>query len=287
LWIPPLHSLWSHLARNTVLGERLEVHRGIEWNYAQHLACSRDPHPGFRRGFATARSLRQYVLPQPVWLDCRADKLRGNAINHPWAQPKLMANAGRLSRGPWRIGATPDRSGLIGSQQWFGMWPREPADDSDLAALAAIVNGPVANAYLAVHSPAKGLRISAVSAIPMPATLPDVASLVADYQKLLTDAELMSDRDAQLRDLLVEIDAKVLAAYDLPPRLENDLLRYFGTARRPVSHDWSNWNLLYPMSGLTLAERLSGRFRTAGGWVGELFKPLPTKEAELLRTYGV
>lgn len=287
LWIPPLHTLWAHLAHNPMLGEQLEVHRGIEWNYAQDQAWSRDEQPGYRLGFATARNLKQYVLPQSVWLDCRPEMLRGNAIDHPWGKPKLMTNAGRLSRGPWRIAATDDRSGVVGSQQWFGMWPRGNAKDDDLLALAAIVNGPVANAYLAVHSPAKGIRISVVNAIPMPVRLPDVAGLVADYRRLLKGADLLSDRDAQLRELLIEIDAQVLDAYDLPPRLERNLLDYFGTAERPVAHDWRNWNLLYPTPGLTLAERLSGRFRPAEKWVGKLFKSLPPKEAELLRVYGV
>ena len=286
LWIPPLHTLWAHLAHNPTLGERLEIHRGIEWTYPQSRAWSKDAKPGYRRGLNTARSLHQYMLPNPVWLDCRQDKLLYNAIDLPWERPKLMANAGRLSRGPWRIAATPDQSGLIGSQQWFGMWPREEADENDLAAFTAIVNGPVANAYLAVHSPAKGIRISAVNAIPLPATLPDIAELVTDYRRLLTDAALPGECDARLRDLLVEIDARVLAAYDLPPRLENELLDYFGTAERPVAHGWRNWNLLYPMPGLTLAERLSRRFRPGKGWIGRLFKPLPEKEAELLRAYG-
>lgn len=287
LWIPPLHKLWAHLASNPLLTERLEVHRGIEWNYAQDQAWSRDEQPGYRRGFATARKLKQFMLPQTVWLDCRPETLRGNAIEHAWDKPKLMANAGRLSRGPWRIAATPDCSGLVGSQQWFAMWPRSDADDNELAAFAAVINGPVANAYLAVHSPAKGIRISVVNALPMPATLPDVAELVADYRRLLMDAALLSDSDARLRKLLVEIDARVLAAYDLPPRLERDLLDYFGGAERPVAHDWSNWNLLYPEPGLTLAERVSGRFRPGNNWVGKLFNPLPPKEAELLRVYGV
>jgi hypothetical protein len=287
LWIPPLHTLWLHLARNPSLGERLRVHRGIEWTYEQDRAWSRDAKPGYRRGLHTARNLRQFVLPQPVWLDCRPENLRGNAINHPWDRPKLMANAGRLSRGPWRIAATLDVSSLVGSQQWFGMWPRDNADEADLAALAAVINGPVANAYLAVHSPAKGIRITAVNAIPLPRTLPDVADLVAGYQRLLMSSELLGDRNTQSRDLLMQIDARVLAAYDLPPRLERELLDYFGTAERPVAHDWCNWNLLYPGSGLTLAERLSGRFQPGKAWVRNLFKPLPTEEAELLRAYGV
>lgn len=287
LWIPPLNTLWSHLAHHPTLGERLEVHRGIEWQYEQDRAWSREPTPGYLLGFHTARNLKQFVLPQPVWLDCRPESLRGKAIDYAWDKPKLMANAGRLSRGPWRIAATPDRTGLVGSQQWFGMWPRDGVTEKDFAALAAIINGPVANAYVALHSPAKGIRISAVRAIPMPETLPDVAALVADYRRLLLSAELLGDRDEQLRDLLVEIDARVLAAYDLPPRLERELLDYFGAAERPVAHSWLNWNTLYPTPGLTLVERLSGRFQPRRAWVSELFKPLPSKEAELLRTYGV
>lgn len=287
LWIPPLHTLWMHLAHNPALGEQLEVHRGIEWHYAQNQAWSRDEQPDYQRGFATARNLKQYLLPQSIWLDCRRDSLRGNAIDHLWSKPKLMANAGRLSRGPWRIGATPDHLGLVGSQQWFGMWPRTEVTGGDLPALAAIINGPIANAYLAVHSPAKGIRISALNAIPMPVTLPDVTELVVEYGLMLRGAELISDRDARLRELLDEIDARVLAAYDLSPRLERDLLDYFGSAQRPVAHEWSNWNLRYPIAGLTLAERLSGRFRPDMNWVGDLFKPLPPQEAELLRSYGV
>mgnify|MGYP001166944583 CR=1 FL=1 len=287
LWIPPLHALWAHLAQNPVLDDRLEVHRGIEWQDSQADAWRGEAEPGYKRGLHTARKLQQYVLPQPVWLDCRPERLLYSAIDFPWANPKLFANAGRLSRGPWRIAATPDFSGLIGSQQWFGMWPRREEDADALVTLAAIINGPVANAHLAIHSPANRFRISAVRAIPLPATFPHIAELVADYRRLLTGADLLTDRDARLRELLDEIDARVLAAYDLPPRLERDLLDYFGSAERPVAHDWSNWNLRYPTPGLTLVERLSGRFRPGRNWVGKLFKPLPPKEAELLRSYGV
>ena len=69
--------------------------------------------------------------------------------------------------------------------------------------------------------------------------------------------------------------------------VRRELLDYFGSAERPVAHDWCNWNLLYPASGLTLAERLSGRFHPGKAWVRNLFKPLPIGEAELLQAYGV
>lgn len=286
LWIPPLDTLWEHLSANRKLGEMLAVHRGIEWNYEQDLAWSSESAPGYRRGFHTARNLRQFLLPHPVWLDCRKETLRGNAIAHPWGVPKLMANAGRLSRGPWRIAATPDFDGLVGSQQWFGMWPRREMTADELFGLAAVINGPVANAFLAVHSPAKGIRISAVHTIPIPETLPNVSRLVASYRHLLLSPDLVGDRDARLRDLLAQTDALVLAAYDLPPRLERALLNYFEGADRPVAHIWTDWNSLYPTPGLTLAERVSGRFRVGNDWVANTFLPLPDEEADLLRAYG-
>lgn len=286
LWIPPLETVWAHFSGRRRLSDLLISHRGIEWNYEQDLAWSRDPEPGYRRGLHTARSLKQFVLPQPVWLDCRKESLRGNAIEHPWDKPKLMANAGRLSRGPWRIAATPDFDGLVGSQQWLGMWPKREASAAELLGLAAIVNGPIANAFLAVHSPAKGTRISAVHAIPMPDTLPDVSGLIADYRRQLFGGELSSDRDARLCDLIIRIDALVLAAYDLPPRLECALLDYFEDAQRPVAHAWTDWNNFYPTTGLTLAERVSGRFKAENDWVADVFKPLPEGEAEMLRAYG-
>jgi len=104
---------------------------------------------------------------------------------------------------------------------------------------------------------------------------------------LLNNKPALVEADRQLSDLLFQIDTLVLAAYDLPPRLEGDLLAYFGAAKRPVGHDWSNWNDQYPAPGLTLAERLSGSFRPQKRWISELFKPLPPEEAELLRIFGV
>ena len=198
LWIPPLHTLWVYLAHNPTLEERLEVHRGIEWTYSQDHAWS-------WRG-ETRLSARFPYGAQPQTICAAAAGLArlpsGQAAQGERPSvgaTELLANAGRLSRGPWRIAATPDLSGLIGSQQWFGMWPREEADEDHLATLAAFLNGPVANAYLAVHSPAKGIRRPPVNAIPLPERLPDIAELVADYRLLLTSAQLLDERDAVAR----------------------------------------------------------------------------------------
>jgi len=286
LWIPPLASLWQYLDSYPRLGTKLQPSRGLEWTYDQTEAFSEQPQPGFRKGLHSARRFRQFVLGHPVWLDYRRESVR-RGYDQDWDSPKLITNAGRLSRGPWRIGGALDTKGLLYSQQFFGLWPETPLSERDLLALSAVLNGPVANAFLAVHSPAKGIRVSAVAQIPIPPSLPNqLPDLVAEYAALLADPQALRDNDERLAVLLTQIDAAVLEAYDLPPRLERQLLAYFRDAERPVAHPWAHWDVTNPTPGLRLAERVFGRFHPNGDWIAEVFRPLPEREAALLRELG-
>ena len=286
LWIEPLAELWHYLECAPRLTAHFTVHRGLEWRSAQGDAWSRKPQADYRAGLHTARGARQFVPGEPVFLDCRQERLRGGAVHLPWDRPKLVMNAGRLSRRAWRIAVAFDDSGLLCSQQFCALWPRAALTDAQFLAFAALLNGPVANAYLAARSPDKGLRISAIKQIPVPATLPlHVGTLVADYLQHCSGGR-DAHSGAELEDLLTLIDATALGAYDLPPRLEQRLLRYFRGAARPVEHSWRHWDEQWSAPGLTLSERASGGFRPHGSWVLEVFQPLPPAEAALLRTYG-
>lgn len=287
LWVPPLQAVWDYLLTSPRLQRHFTIHRGIEWKSAQDSAWSTQRRAGYRRGLHTARGARQFVLSNPVWLDCRPDRLLYKAIDLPWERPKLIANAGRLSRGPWRIAATLDKDGLLCSQQFFGLWPHEAVSDAQLLTFAAILNGPVANAFLAIHSPANRMRISAVEQIPVPLAVPlRAGELAIEYVRLLTQPTALRQDDDRLESLLTQIDAAVLSAYDLPPRLERQLLDYFRNVDRPVAHPWRHWDVSNATPGLTLAERVSGRFHPHGSWIRNVFQPLPDDEARLLRTYG-
>jgi len=287
LWLAPLQALWDYLGALPQLNRHVTIHRGIEWKSAQHSAWSTQHHAGYKRGLHAARHARQFVLSKPVWLDCRPERLLYKAIQLPWERPKLIVNAGRLSRGPWRIAATVDKEGLVCSQQFFGLWPSEGLSETQLLTLAAILNGPVANAFVAVHSPANRIRVTAIGEIPVPSMLPyHAAALVAEYVGLLKESATLRRDEERLEALLTQIDAAVLGAYDLPPRLEHQLLSHFRDVDRPVAHSWRHWDVSDPTPGLTLAERVSGRFHPYGSWVQKVFQPLPSEEASLLRTYG-
>lgn len=285
LWIPPLHDLWTYLEKTSQLGSVLKPRWGLRWNYDQDLATSDIEKEGYRQGYLNARHFRQYTGVRATWLDFRLENLR-EGYDQDWSKPKLIMNATRLSRGPWRLGAVVDQVGRLYSQQFFGLWPVADAEQADLLSYCAIINGPVANAFLAVHSPRDRFRSSVVARIPFPASVPvDLPKLVRDYLVLLADQRPLVDSEPELVRLLAAIDAAVLEAYDLPLKLERQLLSYFRDSERPVPHAWKHWDDLYPVQGLSLAERVSGRFNPTDGWVAKLFRPLPDNEVTLLRDY--
>ena len=92
--------------------------------------------------------------------------------------------ADRPTREPWCIAAGLDREGLVCSEQFFGLWPMGQVTDAQLPAFVAILNGPVASAFLAAHAPAKGSCLAALKDVPTPPTPPArAAKLAADYAR--------------------------------------------------------------------------------------------------------
>jgi hypothetical protein len=166
------------------------------------------------------------------------------------------------------------------------MWPTAQIS---LETLAAILNGPVAIAYLASHSPPDRIRLNTLLSVPVPYAMPEALDeLVKKYSRLVAQEEdLFSPRRTERADLLLnQIDALVLRAYDLPPRTERQLLDYFGGEKRPTRHDWMHW---YPddfRPFVPLHEYLSKEFSVATKpWIQKVFQPLPPDEAKTLREY--
>ena len=287
LWVPALHEIWAYLSDRPKLGDRLELHRGIEWSGPQASAWSREPRPGFEPGLHGINGHRQFQSPHSVWLDCRPESARGGAYKPPWNQTKLIISGVRLSRYAWRLAASFDFDGLICSQQFIGAWPKEGASDKHLLTLMAVLNGPVANAFATVFTSDQRYRLTTLRDIPLPNHLPpEIAEMAATYIERLTQAALTSDGDAALQRMLAEIDGAVLASYALPVRLERELLRFFEGARRPVAHSWKGWPGLETAPGLSLTETLNGnQERFSGNWVRSVFEPLPQSEADALRAY--
>jgi len=169
LWIPRLSQLWAYLSDYPTLSTYAQIHRGLEYEVLlrartiqRKLKCSesrardaaqtnRDrvfsstPRKGFVRSVVEAAGLNQYVIKTTSYMSIDETLLKGNAQRRPWGSPKLLLNAARRSRGPWRLAAAYDESGLYAYQRLHGVWPRS---SSHCLPLLALLNSPVANAFL-------------------------------------------------------------------------------------------------------------------------------------------
>lgn len=292
LWIGELDELWEVVDRFPRLGAVAEIYRGLQWrNQADGL--SESPREGFAPGvFRPADSLRQFSLRNTVYLNMSLEAaMFPGPLERPWDQPKVITNVARLSRGPWRMAAASDRSGLVASQGFFGIWPT--TGSLPLEALEAILNAPLTNAFLTERASNQHFTNELMKLLPMPKQ--PLGRVVEAVKRYRAACEAASGKllgpvgdDEVLNRLLVEVDAEVLRAYDLPPRLERRLLEYFRghEHERRVDHVFQGWLPEDFTAYVPLHEYLGPLMdRNRGAWALEAFTPAPDKEVELLRQY--
>jgi hypothetical protein len=287
LWIRNLDRVWDYLNDNRLLGSLARVHLGARWTYPQDDAASQEQRSKTDKlGLHSPDDLDAFSARRLRWLDLEPSHLT-HAKSRPWARPKVIMNGVRRSRGPWRVAATADATGLAFSQQLLGLWPRADISPEELWAFAAVLNGPVANAFIATHSPGNRFRIDAVEHIPLPPVLPQRAGLLArQYSDIVGDQTILRPQSDDLNRMLLLIDAAVLEAYDLPPKLERELLEYFRKAHRPVTHDWQHWLPEQFEPFIPLHEFVSEQYEKATRpWIQEVFEALPPEEVSALRDY--
>jgi hypothetical protein len=290
LWIGELDALWSYLEDAPRLGDYADIFRGLQWR-SQRAGVFTEPGPMRERGiYKPADSLASFHLTKPVWLSTDpALNLYPGPLSRPWDKPKVLINNQRSSRGPWRLAAAADDSGLWASQQFTGILPTA---DYDMYALAAILNGPLANAFVTEHSTDHDFTNVMLASMPLPSKL-DTAALreaVLEYQAAL-EQELQTllpadVGDERLNRRLVWIDALVLDGYDLPPRLEKQLLAYFEGRKRPTLHDFHGWLPKNMKGSVPLHEWLTRDHNpNRGPWVLDVFKPVPDEENDALSRF--
>lgn len=271
LWVGQLDELWEALTYAPKLGASAEVFRGLKW-WRQKDGISNEPREGFRLGvYRPEGTLEPFAIHSPpCWLNFDpAMVMFPGPAQRPWHLPKVLTNTQRVSRGPWRLIAAYDTSGLTASQQFFGIWPT--TDEFSGMALTAILNGPLANAFVGEHATNQHFTNEMLKELPLPSHL-DQAELehtTTAYSDLLRrqDAGEHVD-DGVLEKLLRTIDEIVLDGYRIPPHLRQLLYRYFENYGRPVRHLFTGWNeegwagrtdVLGPLEAARNRARLRGR----------------------------
>jgi hypothetical protein len=242
-WRTPLQRVWDALAHLPKLGDMVGIHRGIEHkDFRDRITefVSYSSKPGFQPGIITVDDgFEPYTVLSSSYIDANPEHFRaGNHFLMAVEKPKIIANAARLSRGPWTIAAVIDEQSLVATQHFHGIWP---TINIPLELLAAILNSPIANAFISTRRTSRHNQKRVIEQIPFPifatAQTQSIMTLVRKYQTTRglwrTYPERGYEFESLCLDLMQQIDAAVLTAYDLPPRLEKELLDHFAGHQRP------------------------------------------------------
>jgi hypothetical protein len=237
---PRYHAIWDSLAPGPRVGHLWSVHRGVEYEDGlmrkRRAELVRDaPFEGSAAGLDSAQDqLAPYRIQRVRYLatdlELRRRRARG-AWDLPWSTPKVVTNANRSGRGPWRLVAAVDNRGLLCTQTFGAIWPKE-GTSVPMEFLAAVLNGPVANAFVFDHEPERDNRNQTIEDIPFPSQwrtlVGEVVSLISSYLQAVSVGD-----DATAAHRVIQIDAKVLKAYGLSPREEREILDLFWEEPRP------------------------------------------------------
>lgn len=295
LVVPALRTLWEHLKENRPLSDIADIRKGVEYDttsidqkYDNAIFDVRKPgtKPGVHK---STEGFTQFVLFKQQYFSMDSKLQRREAWSYPWDQPKAIAPAARLSRGPWRIAAIVDRKGLLASRLHYAFWSKEP--DLPVEVIAAILNSPMGAAYAYAHGTQKTVTKRTYETIPIPElselkkASAQLQSLVSQYTQSLHDIprnDLLSHR------LLMAIDALILRLYRLPPRLERQLLDMFWGAPRRVPFEFSGYVPPTDQSWIPLWMRLTPEYEQSS--VDALWQRLPTSissaSLEMLKQIG-
>ena len=243
IWNPPLSELWDYLECYPRLGDVALIHRGIEWNISlknnRDVLISPVEAPGFVKGLDTARGkIEPYYVKGLVYLNMDQQYQRTTAHHFPWGKPKVIANSRRMSRSPWRIVGYPDSEGLVCYKNFFGLWTK---NEVSIEVLSGLINSPLINAALFTQSYGRDNPVDILKQIPVPFSNAidnaKLTELVKHYGASRFQLETARDKEAATQvciRTLTKIDALILKAYDLPPKLESKLLEFFRGYKRPL-----------------------------------------------------
>jgi hypothetical protein len=258
LWVYPSQDLWERFDNLPRLGSLVKGSWGLRWKSGQSERTSDLPGPDRELGYQDSASLHQFVLGSARWMDVRPESILAGG-NLAWDEPKILCNATRLSRGYWRLAAAVDRNGRRATQQFMGLWPRDGAK-LDLDALAAVINGPVVNAFLSEHSFDKRFRIAKLEEAPIPSELPtELGELSREYLATARQDATSPELAAQL----AAIDGLVLDAYGMSKADRAALYSLMGEDR--------------PVVGMTSRRRLTKNNRKQQSQNSNLFATTPTE----------
>jgi hypothetical protein len=239
--LPDLQEVWDALKTHARLETLVDVQKGFEFKNEKELGkrnvVSDEPRSGWVKAYLKADdNYPIWRTPIAKWVDYSKRNLRREGAKP--GQPQVLVNyAG--SQWPWCRKATIDGDGVPVSSRFLAFRPKD-LKALPLRVLWAVMNSPIANAYAHSVSTKWQTLPKEWRSFRMPRLDADsIAEITTAAEAYRAAAESYANgffstmSKAQVRDLLMKMDAAVLRAYGLPPSLEQQLLAIFNDIDRP------------------------------------------------------
>jgi hypothetical protein len=231
--------------------------------------------------------------PQETWLNVDPTVIRRPGLGTVVGKPQVLLNYIRVSGGPWRLKALVDCAGHAVTSAYLVVRPAKAG--WSLCTFWALLNSPLANAYTYSHSMERHNLAKVVRRVPVPpcdeSSLHRLNNLVNQYFDLFSASEDLFATPIGVDDArrrMLAIDAEVMRLYDLPPKLERQVLDLFNGSRRPgVDFELSGYFPRDFRAYIPLHEYLSEDFQrsTIGfvrQWVDEVRSPQLIRALEVV-----
>lgn len=239
---------------------------------------------GAVKGYALFNSsILLHGLPEEYWMNLAPEVIRRPLWGLESGKAQILMNYAPVSADPWRLKALIDRKGLPVTSRFLVF--RLQNGDWSLNALWAVLNSPLANAFIFAHTTDRYITAGTARRIPVPIcsgeSLKKLERLVGEYFTLMEkkDSEFGIDIRDTAKRIFLSIDAEVMRLYDLPPKMEKQILDLFqGFKRKGVDFEFKEY---YPEdfeSWIPLHEYLSEDYQRStisfvSKWVEDVRSP--------------
>lgn len=270
--LPDLFEVWQNLERCHRLQEFAELGQGFQFKGRDLPPEAITITPDQREGvpaFTTFDAATIFDQPTEHRVVVSPEVIRRPGTGLTTGVPQVLVNYARVSRGPWRLRAVIDREGHAVTSRFVTVRPKTAS--MTLEFLWALLNSPIGNAFAFRDSGRRETRVETLREMPVPevsrrqvAFITDLASELIEGASSHLQRDRRSSESREERCQLLALDAEILRLYDLPPRLERELLDCFaGHQREGVNADFDRY---YPEDfepWLHLHEFLSEEFQNS------------------------
>ncbi|MFH1746576.1 MAG: N-6 DNA methylase [Planctomycetota bacterium] len=252
LRVPELDEVWQYLCENRTLAQVAFVGQGFSFEGRDlpsgSTTLSKGPRRGFRPCFVTARGNPPiYETPDRQWMNPASEVIQRPRAGLDGQPGQVIVNHARASRRAWKMRAWLDREGCAVKGNFLVV--RSTTQGISGLFLWALLNSPVANAYVYSWSTKRHIIGGDLLGLPLPDTtreridgIETAAGTYLTAAKELRKALVAEEDRAAIKRALLQVDAAVLRAYDLPPHLERQLLDLFtGVDRKGVGCEFRGY----------------------------------------------